>query len=213
MRRQLLGVCALCAIAAVQTGCSTRLLRETVYANTESMFGVTIAQNAQTQLYELKAGFARHELFMVPTDKIIQYDRYGNQLPIPAADATAGRSSRRGASVTANVLGEIQVGGTSRGGTGNNGIEIYQRLAVGDIAVRSGAAIALMANDDKIAKAAAMAANPELMAAVVTAERKAKLDQIQMLRKATSAPVTVTIDEASKTFIDGRALEIGRAHV
>lgn len=135
---RLIGVVA-CALAA--GGCSDRLLRETVFANTGTMVGVSIGQSATTGAYELNAGFARHELFLVPTDKTIAYDQ------------SAGTQSHAsaGAEKTANVIGEIQVGGTGRGPGGR--VETYQRLAVGDLAVRSGAAVALMASDPATAAA------------------------------------------------------------
>ena len=171
-------------------GCSERLLRETVFASTESLVGVSVAQNPRSQGYELRAGFARSELFLVPTDKAVMYD-----------GETQGETGvRPGAERTANVLAEISVGGSSRG-PGTDG-EITQRIAVGDLAVRSGAAVAMLARDPALAHAV----NPALTAKPLTPARAALLAQIEWLRASTPSPVTVTIDGNTETFADGRAL-------
>lgn len=181
----------LCAgIGMVGAGCSERLLRETVFANTESLIGVSVAQDPRTQGYELKAGFARSELFLVPTDKTIARDgETGSETEI-----------RQGADRTANVLAEIGVGVASRGPGGSG--EITQRIAVGDIAVRSGAAVALMARDTELASAV----NPELAAKDVTPDRAEMLDRIEALRRATTSPVRVSIGGPVRTFAGGREL-------
>ncbi|MEL6328290.1 MAG: hypothetical protein AAFR38_01400 [Planctomycetota bacterium] len=139
--------CAAAVIALVWLGgcAGGKILRENVLATTQSTIGVTIAQNAQTQVYELKAGFARNEFFLVPTNKTIQYAEKGG------AKQKESAVFEGSAAETANVLAEIQVGGASKGS--NNSVEIYQRLAVGDIAVRSGAAIALYSQNEEVARA------------------------------------------------------------
>lgn len=128
------------------SGCAAgKILRENVLASTQSTFGLQVAQNPQTQVHEFKLGYARNEFFLVPTDKTVLYEQSGG-----ANEKEC--DVRSGASKTANVLAEIQVGGTSKGT--EQRVTIYQRLAVGDLAVRSGAAIALYAEDEKVAKAA-----------------------------------------------------------
>lgn len=52
-------------------------------------------------------------------------------------------------------------------------------------------------------------ANPELSAKLVTAARKGKLDQIELLRKTTPQPVTLTVDGTPTTYQNGR--ELGNA--
>ena len=189
-----IGICTLLVFGGIfLSGCSQKLMRENVFANTESMIGLAIKQNPKTQLYEFQAGFARHELFFVPTDKSVKYDANGVELDI-----------QRGAGTTAQVLAEIQVGGSGKGNSGS--VEIYQRLAVGEIAVNSQAAVALLAHDDATASAIA---NPELSAKLVTATRKSKLDQIELLQKTTPQPVTLTVDGTPTTYQNGR--ELGNA--
>lgn len=131
------GVCG----AAVLTscgGCSDRLLRENVLATTQSVVGVSVGQHPQTGLYEGTIGYARSELFLVPTSKRVVYDELGNEI---AVDELAEVSDPSG---TPEVVGEIRVIGEGVGGVGGVGAGVYQRLAVGKIAVSSRAAAELM---------------------------------------------------------------------
>lgn len=137
-----LSVC-LAAVVVMGSGCSNKLLRETVLANTETMVGLSVAQNSQSQAYELKFGFARHELFIVPTDKFVKYAQKGG---INAPET----SSKPGADITANVVGEIRIGFDSD--LNKQGAKVYQRLAVGPLAVQSPAAVALLADDAAMAE-------------------------------------------------------------
>ncbi len=153
------GVVVLLAVApAACAGCSTKLLRENVLATTQSAIGLSLAQNAQTQMYELKAGFFRHEFFLVPTSK-----RVVNDADNKDAAGTTNRDGRldtlkciehNDPSHTPEVLAEIQVGGYGKQSIKEQGgrVEVYQRLAVGRQAVRSRAAVALMASDAETAK-------------------------------------------------------------
>lgn len=167
-------MCVLALSALLAGGCQ-RLLRENVLATTQSMIGVTVAQNPGTQMYELKAGFARNEFFLVPTGKTVHYAegdwKAAGDNPPFANDAD----------ITPEVLGEIQVGGRGKQGLGtgeqSGQIEVYQRLAVGKLAVRTPAAIALMSNDP--ATAASAAKTP--IAMEVTPDRAAILDRLNAL--------------------------------
>lgn len=165
-------IAALCLIPwLAAAACAERVQRENVLATTQSMIGVQLAQNPTTQIYEVKAGFARNELFYVPTSKRVVYSDDGQReaAGAPGADPerleALARLERADPSMTPEVLAEIQVGGTGRqtlGGAGEQGakIEVYQRLAVGKLAVNAPAAIALLANDAATARAVAGAAPP-----------------------------------------------------
>ena len=137
---------AIALVSPSLAGCAGKILRENVLATTQSAFGLQVAQNPQTQMYEAKIGYSRNEFFLVPTDKTIMYETSGG------SDEKE-KSVQSGASKTANVLAEIQVGGTAK--NSEQRVTIYQRLAVGDIAVKSGAAIALYAEDEDVAAQAA----------------------------------------------------------
>lgn len=165
------------------TGCNGgKVLRENVLATTQSTIGISLAQNPQTQVHELKAGFVRNEFFLVPTSKRVVYnennkDAAGTGTVTEETDA-AGNKIRRGSnysssieendpSSTPEVLAEIQVGGKGKQAIGTSpeqgaNVEIYQRLAVGKIAVQSSAAVALMSQDAKTAEAVAGLKRSEL---------------------------------------------------
>ncbi|HVZ93078.1 MAG TPA: hypothetical protein VG797_01065 [Phycisphaerales bacterium] len=169
-------------------GCAERVLRENVLASTQSTVGLSLAQNPASQLYELKAGYARSEFFLVPTGKLVGYDAEGAEKDIAGAchDPTP----------TPDVIAEIQVGGRGKQtlATGEQGAEIqmYQRLAVGTNAVRAPAAVALMANHpDSIRALSSLAptagSNTELVAlrteigAMVTSDAAKKQKALEWL--------------------------------
>ncbi|MEM1353911.1 MAG: hypothetical protein AAGH88_03405 [Planctomycetota bacterium] len=121
-------------------GCSERLLRENVFANTETGIGIFVAQNRQTQMYEGKLGYFRHELFLVPTNTSVNGDKNGPVSVSGPMDQTP--------EVLADIAG-------SAGILTGDRATIRQRLAVGQRAVNAPAAIALMADDAEEARAIA----------------------------------------------------------
>ena len=168
-------------LVASQGGCAKKLLRENVLATTQSMYGLAINQNAQTQMYEFKLGYARNELFLVPTSKRVINDRNDD-------DAAGTRTDYAGypawlensdPSRTPEVLAEIQVGGSGKQGQGSQdtAVKVYQRLAVGKMAVDSDAAIALMANDPTTA-ANAKRAPEDTPSAPPTKSREEAISQV-----------------------------------
>jgi hypothetical protein len=149
-------------------GCSTRLARENVFANTESAFGLTVAENPQTQMYELKLGYARHELFYVPSSKLVFYEKgAGKGREVAPTSIT----NYNDPSSTPEVLAEIQIGGSgqSRGGS----FTLRQRLAIGKNAVGAPAAVGLMAGDSQAAMEVVRVANDPTIA-----EQRARLDAL-----------------------------------
>lgn len=134
-----LGVLAIIA----SSGCSSRLARENIFANTESAFGLTVAENPQTQLYEVKLGYARHELFYVPSSKLVFYRGAGESLGDEQPPSSI--SNYNDPSKSPEVLAEIQIGGKSARGQDGN-FQLRQRLAIGPKAVTSPAAKAMLAN-------------------------------------------------------------------
>jgi len=127
------------------------VLRETVFANTETLLGITVAQNVKNQMYEVKVGYVRHELFLVPTSKFVKYTKQGDTLlEAPEGDSTNDPSK------TPEVLGEIMVDGRIPVQGGQTvGFGLRQKLAVGPLAVQSPGAIALMADTDAEAQTTA----------------------------------------------------------
>ncbi len=92
---------------------------------TGTVIGVEVSQNPATQVPQAKLGYNRAELAFVPTNR--------------DAGATAG-TTKTGAKDTANVLMELRYGGIFDLGASSG---IYQRLAVGDIAVQQPGAAAM----------------------------------------------------------------------
>ncbi|MCH8822354.1 MAG: hypothetical protein IH984_02485 [Planctomycetes bacterium] len=136
---------------ATTTGCSERLMRENVFANTETGLGIFLAQNAKTQLYEAKLGYFRHELFFVPTSKTITYKLVdGKRVESEVVENDP--------SLTPEVLAVVAIGARAKGD--NAGFDVRQRLAVGKIAVTSKAATALMTDDASDAAALAAGFKP-----------------------------------------------------
>lgn len=121
-------------------GCADGLLRETVLASTETLIGLAVSQDPKTSMYQGRLGYARHELFLVPTSKRVVRDGEGG----------AGSDDATG---TPEVLGEIMADGdvNAPGGGAPGHVGVYQRLAVGRLAVQSGAAVALLARDAQTA--------------------------------------------------------------
>ena len=135
----------LLCLAIMGGGCANKVNRENVFANTETGVGIIVGQNAKTQMYELKLGYVRHELFWVPTSKTIGYhsDFDSGEKQLDNIDA----------SKTPQVLAEIMVDAkipSSVGGTTQaiTSFGVRQKLAIGAVAVGAPAASVLMAEAD-----------------------------------------------------------------
>ncbi len=111
--------------ALILAGC-TGINQGYVISATGTVIGMEVAQNPANQMYHAKLGYVRSELALVPTNK--------GTKDVPAR--------KRGAKDTANVLMEMRFNGifSLNGG-------IYQRLAVGDIAVAQQGAAIMFAKD------------------------------------------------------------------
>lgn len=110
-----LQIILLAALLAVVTGCRTP--QHTILAASGTSIGLEIAENPSTQLYHAKLGYVRTELALVPS----------NRANGEIGDTTTGN----GAKDTGNVVMELHYGNIFN----LKSSSIYQRLAVGDIAV------------------------------------------------------------------------------
>lgn len=108
-------------ICAALCGCAE--LHDSVITSTGTVLGVEVAQNPTTQLYQAKLGYSRAELAFVPTDR----GQVTNQIG--------------GAASTGNVLFELSLRNIFAGGG------VYQRLAIGNVAVQQAGAAFLFAKD------------------------------------------------------------------
>ncbi|PPD44527.1 MAG: hypothetical protein CTY16_11700 [Methylobacter sp.] len=148
----------LAAMALLPTGCAERSY--SVLASTGTVIGVEVSQNPATQMPQGKLGYNRAELAFVPTN------RNGGK------DSTG--SVGNGAGDTANVLMELRYGGIFDLGESSG---IYQRLAVGDIAVQQeGAAVMFAKNADGTA-------DPEAVQALTAIKSIPALDLVLAQKK------------------------------
>lgn len=108
-------------LALVLTACSTS---HSVIVNTATVLGVAVAENPSTSLYEARFGYARTEFAYVPSNR----GRSTNEV-----------TTGQGAKDVADVILEIRMENLLKGGL------IYQRLAVGENAVKQPGAALLFA--------------------------------------------------------------------
>lgn len=126
-----------------------------VLAATGTVIGVEVSQNPATQSPQAKLGYNRGELAFVPTNRNGGKDAGG---------------SHNGARDSANVLMELRYGGIFDLGESSG---IYQRLAVGDIAVaQQGAAVMFAKDADGSIKSEAASALNAVKSIPVASESK-----------------------------------------
>ncbi|WP_051303391.1 hypothetical protein [Psychromonas aquimarina] len=137
-----------CIIAApiVLAGCATA--PNSVIVTSATVIGVDISQDQATQAPSATLGYKRAEFAYVPTNKGEAGKSTDSEDTENAADAAESdkglESTGNGAKDSANVLMELRYSGIFS--TGNES-GIYQRLAVGDIAVKQEGASVLFAKD------------------------------------------------------------------
>jgi hypothetical protein len=135
------------------TGCKT-IVRENIISAIDTGVGATIAENKQTQLYELKAGYIRSQFYSIPTGKIVENSSTNNAM----ISGTNGTPVNAQISNAANVTPQLVAGIKSHTGLGDIllGMDVSENFAVGDIAVMSPAATAMyIANAENSASAKA----------------------------------------------------------
>jgi hypothetical protein len=124
---RLAGVLGLMAVISFSQGCAQQ--GYSVIASTATVIGVEVSQNPATQTPQAKLGYNRGEFAFVPTNR--------------HAGEAAGNSGR-GAGDTADVIMELRYGGIFDLGPSSG---IYQRLAVGETAVRQDGAALLFSKN------------------------------------------------------------------
>ncbi|MGC4095956.1 MAG: hypothetical protein QM706_02480 [Nitrospira sp.] len=160
----ILGICL-----SSQESCSS--YNHQVIAATGTSIGVEVSQNPATQVPQGKLGYQRTELAIVPTNRAAE------------KTATSGNSMGDGASDHGEVIMELRYGGIFDMGKSSG---IYQRLAVGKIAVTQPGASFMFAKDDegelKGNTAEAVAKTAEATAFAEKLSGKAGLSSIAFLR-------------------------------
>lgn len=176
------------SIAMLATACSKTVVRENILSSIETGIGLFLAENKQTQMYELKAGYFRSQFYSIPTGKVVEAEypttfinmsscrRIATTLQNGSKDEQslafqAMSSCRRvmlnnGAeqlSNAANVTPEVVSGIHANMGLQDIilGMKVSENFAVGQVAVNSKAATAMYITETKdpgVALAASQAA-------------------------------------------------------
>jgi hypothetical protein len=135
MRRAFPWAAGLAAVT-IAGGCRT-IARENILSAINTGIGVQVAENPQTQLYEVKIGYIRSQAYSVPTGKVVESeDAAGNPVP-----GTLHNDAER----TPEVVAGIRM----RSGVEQLfvGVDVSENFAVGRVAVMSPAAVAMYIAD------------------------------------------------------------------
>ena len=166
------------------SGCTT-VVRENIISNINTGVGVSVTENPQTQLYEIKAGYIRTQFYSVPTGKMILYSDK-SQIQTTVVYNADGKTTNQvivgGIRIdpmtknAANLTPEVVSGIKMHSGIDNLivGMDVSENFAVGKTAVMSPAAVAMYTSQSQnpqtaqaAADAAAAVSNPEAAKAQV----------------------------------------------
>ena len=159
--------------------------RHMVLASTATNIGVEISQNPATQSPQAKLGYQRAELAIVPSNRTT------------TNDVTDINSKGGGATDVADVVMELRYGGIFDFGPSSG---IYQRLAVGSIAVKQPGASMMFSKDTDgtVTKDAADALKSLTSVKAWSWEVRISVKCLSDLRK-NDAALKVKIDDAVKS--------------
>jgi hypothetical protein len=129
---------ALASFAAM--GCSKVIIRENIISTVNTGIGVTLAENPQTQLYEVKIGYIRSQFYSIPTGKLILEEEPAQAEGGKAVSMYCQKTVNQ-ADITPQLVSGIKVH------TGVEqlflGVDVSENFAVGEEAVNSKAAVAM----------------------------------------------------------------------
>lgn len=132
------------SLLLVSAGCKT-IIRENIISSIDTGVGATVAENKETQLYELKAGYIRSQFYSVPTGKLVESGKAASAETVIVTSPDGTTSQKGKISNAANVSPQMVAGIRSHSGLGDLllGMDISENFAVGKDAVNSPAAIAM----------------------------------------------------------------------
>lgn len=124
------------------TGCKT-IVRENIITSIDTGVGASIAENKQTQMYELKAGYIRSQFYSIPTGKLVENDGTADDTAI--VTSPKGEISKAKISNAANLTPQVVSGIKMHSGLQDLllGLDVSENFAVGEVAVNSQAAVAM----------------------------------------------------------------------
>ncbi len=167
-------------VVVLTAACGKTVVRENILSTIESGVGITVSQNKQTQMYEVKTGFIRSQFYSIPTGKVVENDasvftdistcRKIASMPIGVISpperakvfsllSSCVREKKTQTSNAANVTPELVSGIRAHTGWEDLflGMDVSESFAVGKVAVMSPAAVAMyitMAKETENAQAA-----------------------------------------------------------
>lgn len=136
-------------------GCKT-IVRENIFASIDTGLGATVAENKQTQSYELKAGYIHSQFYSIPTGKIVENNSTNNAMVTSTNGTVTNAQISNAANITPQMVSGIKAS-TSLADV-LLGMNIAENFAVGKDAVNSPAAVAMYIADAKTATNAVQAA-------------------------------------------------------
>ncbi len=138
---------ALMLLSVESTGCKS-VVRENILSSVNTGIGVTLAENPQTQLYEVKVGYIRSQFYSIPTSKTILKEDSAQDVKIEekSGRAITGKSqysplTQVGADKTPELVSGVHVNSSAQHLL--LGVDISESFAVGPLAVMSPAAVAM----------------------------------------------------------------------
>ncbi len=171
MRGSLMAVISF--ISFFVTGCSS-IVRENIISSINTGIGATIAENPQTQLYEVKIGYIRSQFYSIPTGKMVLVE--DSELPVAIDGKTLKALSKYNPNTSnkADLTPELVSGIKVHSGAEHLflGVDVSENFAVGKEAVNSRAATAMYiteAQNAGVASAASLAAQSTLKISTVSA--------------------------------------------
>lgn len=176
--------CSTMAFLFFGLGCKT-VVRENIVSSVNTGIGISLTENPQTELYEVKIGYIRSQFYSVPTGKMVEADDKVNG---------AEQKLSNGAHRTPNVVSGIRFNSDFRHLL--LGATISENFAVGDRAVMSPAAVAMYIADAGSKEAAKSAAEGVRAAAPIAAAKiKAEMTKAQQILQHVSPSGTLDKDK------------------
>ena len=172
-----------CLVVLIFAGCSGR---QAVYTITGTTLGVDVSQNPVTQLYQAKLGYNRGEIAIVPT----------NRSAAEESGVTDGGNG--GAKDATDVLVELRFSGLFTSGESSG---LYQRLAVGTVAVQQPGAAFMFAkghNGTLDAGTADVVGKSVLKIASAPTESREFKFRLSLLKRYGSADTQTKLEEVLK---------------
>lgn len=193
-------------IALFVAGCSKTVVRENILSSIDTGIGLSLTENKQTQMYELKAGYIRSQFYSIPTGKVVETESPATFLTMSSCTKirsnTPGKTDGKETAVflsvstcrgiitsprseavsnRADITPEIVSGIHSNMGLQDIilGMEVSENFAVGKVAVMSPAAVAMyiaQAKTNDTAKAASDAVSKAPVPSNTADDVKARSD-------------------------------------